>query len=351
MTVRHLPAEPVQEGPAVAPPAAAGDGGPPGETLLEVRDLTVDYLTPRGPARAVDHVSFAVAKGEVFGLAGESGCGKSTVAHALLRLIKPPGQISGGQVLFEGQDLVGLSPKRLQDFRWRRASIVFQSAMNALNPVTSLGAQMCDAIRAHQKVSKAQALERAAEMFALVGIDSRRLKSYPHQLSGGMRQRAVIAMALTLNPELIVMDEPTTALDVVVQRDILQQIEDLQARFGFSILFITHDLSLLVEFSTRIAIMYAGRIIELARADELFAQPHHPYTVGLMSSFPSIRGANKRLQGIPGSPPDLVTPPPGCRFAPRCPHVLTTCRQTYPTLREISPGHWVSCHLDGVASG
>ncbi len=350
MIVRHLPAEPVQEGPAVAPPPAS-DGGSPSETLLEVRDLTVDYLTPRGPARAVDHVSFAVAKGEVFGLAGESGCGKSTVAHALLRLIKPPGQISGGQVLFEGQDLVGLSPKRLQDFRWRRASIVFQSAMNALNPVTSLGAQMCDAIRAHQKVSKAQALERAAEMFALVGIDSRRLKSYPHQLSGGMRQRAVIAMALTLNPELIVMDEPTTALDVVVQRDILQQIEDLQARFGFSILFITHDLSLLVEFSTRIAIMYAGRIIELARADELFAQPHHPYTVGLMSSFPSIRGAKKRLQGIPGSPPDLVTPPPGCRFAPRCPHVLTTCRQTYPTLREISPGHWVSCHLDGVASG
>ncbi len=351
MTVRHLSVQPIQAALAATPPGDAGDGGPTGETLLEVRDLTVDYLTPRGPARAVDHVSFAVAKGEVFGLAGESGCGKSTVAHALLRLIKPPGQISGGQMLFEGQDLVGLSPKRLQDFRWRRASIVFQSAMNALNPVTSLGTQMCDAIRAHQKVSKAQALERAAEMFALVGIDSRRLKSYPHQLSGGMRQRAVIAMALTLNPELIVMDEPTTALDVVVQRDILQQIEDLQAHFGFSILFITHDLSLLVEFSTRIAIMYAGRIIELARADELFAQPHHPYTVGLMSSFPSIRGANKRLQGIPGSPPDLVTPPPGCRFAPRCPHVLTTCRQTYPTLREISPGHWVSCHLDGVASG
>jgi len=343
MTIRHLPI------PAAHPPGG-GAAPPPATALLEVRDLTVDYLTPRGPARAVDHVSFAVAKGEVFGLAGESGCGKSTVAHALLRLIKPPGQISGGQVLFEQRDLVSLSTKQLQDFRWRRASIIFQSAMNALNPVTNLGAQMSDAIRAHQKVSKAQALERAAEMFALVGIDSRRLKSFPHQLSGGMRQRAVIAMALTLNPELIVMDEPTTALDVVVQRDILQQIEDLQARFGFSIIFITHDLSLLVEFSTRIAIMYAGKIIELARANELFGQPHHPYTVGLMNSFPSIRGEKKKLQGIPGSPPDLVIPPPGCRFAPRCPHVMTTCRETYPTLREISPGHWVSCHLDGVSS-
>jgi len=317
----------------------------PAASLLEVRDLTVDYLTARGPARAVDHVSFSIAPGEVFGLAGESGCGKSTAAHAILRLIKPPGQISGGQILFHGRDILDLSPLGLKDFRWRQASIVFQSAMNALNPVTPLGAQIADAIRAHEKTSKAGAWERAAELFGLVGIDSRRLKSYPHELSGGMRQRAFIAMALALRPEMIVMDEPTTALDVVVQRDILQQIQDLQRQFGFSILFITHDLSLLVQFSTRIAIMYAGKIVEQARSGELFQHPHHPYTVGLMNSFPSIRGEKKRLQGIPGAPPDLVTPPPACRFAARCPHIMTECTQVYPDPREVSPGHWAACHL------
>jgi peptide/nickel transport system ATP-binding protein len=314
-------------------------------TLLEVRDLTIDYLTPRGPARAVDHVSFTIARGEVFGLAGESGCGKTTIAHAVMRLIKPPGQITGGHMLFRGRDILALPAAELQDFRWRRVSIVFQSAMNALNPVLSLGVQLSDAMLAHQRMSKQQAWERAAELFTLVGIESRRLKSFPHELSGGMRQRAVIAMALALNPELIIMDEPTTALDVVVQRDILQQIEDLQARFGFSILFITHDLSLLVEFGTRLAIMYAGRIIELAPANVLFAQPLHPYTVGLMNSFPSISGEKKALQGIPGTPPDLVVPPPGCRFAPRCPHVMAECGRVYPPLREVSPGHWASCHL------
>ncbi len=320
-------------------------------SLLDVRDLTVDYLTPRGPARAVDHVSFSLARGEVFGLAGESGCGKSTIAHALLRLIKPPGQISGGQVLFRGRDVLALDRAGLQDFRWRNASIVFQSAMNSLNPVISLGAQMTDTIRAHGRIGKRQALERAAELFTLVGIEPRRLKSFPHELSGGMRQRAVIAMALALNPELIIMDEPTTALDVVVQRDILQQIEELQRQFGFSVLFITHDLSLLVEFSTRIAIMYAARIVELAPAAELFQRPYHPYTMGLMSSFPSIKGAKKKLQGIPGTPPDLVTPPPGCRFAPRCTHVMDVCQRTYPPLREVTPSHWAACHLAGADDG
>jgi peptide/nickel transport system ATP-binding protein len=188
-------------------------------------------------------------------------------------------------------------------------------------------------------------MERAAELMTLVGIDSRRLRSFPHQLSGGMRQRAVIAIALALNPALIIMDEPTTALDVVVQRDVLQEIGDLQARFGISILFITHDLSLLVEFSSRIAIMYAARIVELAPAGELFHDPKHPYTLGLMNSFPSITGEKKRLQGIPGTPPDLVTPPPGCRFAPRCPRVMAQCRQVDPVLQEVTPGHWVACHL------
>ncbi len=315
------------------------------DTLLEVRNLTVDFITPRGPAVAVDGVSFSIRPGEVFGLAGESGCGKSTVAHAIMRLIKTPGRISGGSVLFRGQDIGALSTKQLQQFRWLKASIVFQSAMNALNPVMNMGDQISDAIRAHERMSKSQALERAAEMFKLVGIETKRLRSFPHELSGGMRQRAVIAMALTLSPELVIMDEPTTALDVVVQRDILQQIQDLQAKFGFSILFITHDLSLLVEFSTRIAIMYAGRIVDLAPARDIFLNPKHPYTVGLMNSFPSITGEKRQLQGIPGAPPDLVTPPPGCRFAPRCIHVMAQCIQTYPPFRELAPDHWTACYL------
>ena len=321
--------------------------------LLDVQDLRVEFLTPRGPARAVDGVSFSIRQGEVFGLAGESGCGKSTVAHAIMRLIKAPGRISGGRLLFEDQDILALSPRQLQDFRWRRASIVFQSAMTALNPVISLGDQIADAIMAHDPMRKRAALERAAELFNLVGIDGQRLRSFPHELSGGMRQRAVIAMALALNPALVIMDEPTTALDVVVQRDILQQISALQGQFGFSILFITHDLSLLVEFSTRIAIMYAGKIAELAPSAALFDAPRHPYTVGLMNSFPSISGAKRKLQGIPGSPPDLVAPPPGCPFAPRCPQVMAVCTQVYPALRQVGPQQWAACHLyqEGVGDG
>jgi peptide/nickel transport system ATP-binding protein len=248
-------------------------------------------------------------------------------------------------VLFDGRDILSLSPRELRQFRWRHASIVFQSAMTALNPVINLGEQISDAIMAHDPMSKRQALERAAELFKLVGIESRRLKSFPHELSGGMRQRAVIAMAMALNPELVIMDEPTTALDVVVQRDILQQIQDLQYQFGFSILFITHDLSLLVEFSTRIAIMYAGKIAELAPADRLFQNPTHPYTVGLMNSFPSISGPRRKLQGIPGTPPDLISPPPGCPFAPRCPHVMSECLRVYPVLRTVGPGQVAACHL------
>jgi len=337
---------------AITPLPPAGPGARPSdtETLLDVRGLVVDYLTPRGPARAVDGVSFAIKRGEVFGLAGESGCGKSTIAHAIMRLIKAPGQISGGQMVFDGQDILSLSPQALRRFRWSRASIVFQSAMTALNPVINLGEQLVDAIMAHDSMSKRQALERAAELFKLVGIESKRIKSFPHELSGGMRQRAVIAMALALNPDLVIMDEPTTALDVVVQRDILQQIQDLQEQFGFSILFITHDLSLLVEFSDRIAIMYAGKIAESAPASQLFRAPKHPYTVGLMNSFPSISGEKRRLQGIPGTPPDLVTPPPGCPFAPRCPHVMTECTRVYPTLRAIEPGRLVACHLHEEAA-
>jgi peptide/nickel transport system ATP-binding protein len=293
----------------------------------------------------VDDVSFAIRPGEVFGLAGESGSGKSTVAHAILRVLNPPAVIAGGRVRFRGRDVFEMDDNELEQFRWRDVSMVFQSAMNALNPVMTIGDQIADTILAHEKVSRRDALERGAELLGTVGIDSSRIRSYPFELSGGMRQRAVIATALALNPPLMIMDEPTTALDVVVQQEIMNQIVELKDRLGFSILFITHDLSLMVEFSTRIAIMYAGEIVELASARELFDEPLHPYTQGLMASFPSLTGERRTLTGIPGSPPDMLRPPSGCRFHPRCPLVQPEHTRIVPKLREVKPGHHVACHL------
>ncbi|MGH2614517.1 MAG: ABC transporter ATP-binding protein [Thermomicrobiales bacterium] len=336
---------------------AAKETSPEGSPLLEVQNLKVEYLTARGPVRAVDGVSFTLQPGEVFGLAGESGSGKSTVAHAITRILHPPAVITGGEVRFQGHDVLAMNDAELSRFRWREVSMVFQSAMNALNPVMTIGDQIVDTIQAHEAVSRREARERAAALLDVVGIETRRLDAYAHQLSGGMRQRAVIAIALSLNPPLMIMDEPTTALDVVVQQEILQQIEELKERFGFSILFITHDLSLLIEFSDRIAIMYAGQIVESAPSQELFEAPEHPYTQGLMSSFPALTGEKQRLTGIPGSPPDMLHPPSGCRFHPRCPLVRPMHTRVGPALRETRPGHVVACHLydpvwdpDGVRS-
>ncbi|MGK3993362.1 ABC transporter ATP-binding protein [Sorangium sp. So ce1024] len=313
--------------------------------LLSVQDLRVEFVTPTGPVCAVDNVSFDIAPGEVLGLAGESGSGKSTVAMAIMRLLRPPAIITGGRVLFAGQDVLSMTEEQLRAFRWRKMALVFQSAMTALNPVLTIGEQIADPIIAHDGVTKAQAMERAAALLKLVNIDTSRLASYPHQLSGGMRQRVVIAIAMALKPPFLIMDEPTTALDVVVQKEILQQIADLKDRLGFSILFITHDLSLIAEFSTRIAILYAGKLAETARAKDLFSDPKHPYTQGLLGSFPSVRGPRRRLQGIPGSPPDMRNPPPGCRFHPRCPQAFATCQHELPVLREIAPDHRGACHL------
>ena len=316
----------------------------PTSPLLDIRDLRVVYLTAHGAVKAVDGVSLAIKPGEVLGLAGESGSGKSTLAHAILRILHSPALITGGQAIFAGRDIMEMDDPELERFRWKDISIVFQSAMNSLNPVMRIRDQLQD-VMLHHGLSKTEANERAINLFHLVGIEPRRLDSYPHQLSGGMRQRVVIAIALALNPPMLIMDEPTTALDVVVQKDILQQIASLREKMGFSILFITHDLSLLVEVSTHIAIMYAGEVIEQARAHELFENALHPYTVGLMNSFPSISGDKHKLTGIPGSPPDLVTPPPGCRFHPRCPKVMPICSQTTPMTRTISADHSVACHL------
>ncbi len=315
-------------------------------TLLSVRDLRVEYLTPTGPVCAVDGVSFDIGRGEVLGLAGESGSGKSTVAQALLRILRPPAVITGGQVLFEGEDVLAMSEARLRELRWRKVSLVFQSAMNSLNPILTIGDQIVDAIQAHQPVKRAEAVDRAVSLLKLVGIDSSRLTSYPHQLSGGMRQRVVIAIALALEPPLMLMDEPTTALDVVVQKEILHQVAELKDKLGFSILFITHDLSLILEFSTRIAVLYAGRLMEMAPSQELFHAPRHPYTKGLLGSVPSVRGPRRKLVGIPGSPPDMRKLPVGCRFHPRCPSATELCRTDAPVLRELGPAHIEACHLD-----
>jgi len=323
--------------------------GAPTEPLLNIRDLYVEYLTPRGAVGAVDGVSFAIAPGEVFGLAGESGCGKSTIAHSILRVLRPPAVITGGEILFKGQDVLDMDSAALQAFRWRDVSMVFQSALNALNPVMRIKDQIADVIVRHEQISKEAAYERAADLLETVGIERSRLDSYPRELSGGMRQRVVIAIALALRPPLMIMDEPTTALDVVVQKDILQQIEHLKQEMGFSILFITHDLSLMVEFSDRIGIMYAGKLVELAPAKEILDQPLNPYTQGLLGSFPPLVGEKIRLTGIPGSPPDLAAPPAGCRFHPRCPLAEARCRDLEPALRQVRPAHWVACHLvEGV---
>lgn len=315
------------------------------EVLLRIENLKVEYLAGRGSVRAVDGVTFTVARGEVIGLAGESGCGKSTVAQAIMRILQPPAIITGGEVIFQGKDVLAMSDRELRAFRWDSVSMVFQSAMNSLNPVITIGEQIIDGIQAHRKVSDREAREMASELLEIVGIERERIDSYPHQLSGGMRQRAVIAIALALQPPLMIMDEPTTALDVVVQREILAKITELREKFGFSIIFITHDMSLLVEISDRIAIMYAGQIVEMAHARELFELPLHPYTDGLMSSFPALTGPRRKLEGIPGSPPDLISPPSGCRFHPRCPKRMLICDQVDPILGEERPAHEVRCFL------
>jgi peptide/nickel transport system ATP-binding protein len=355
-------------------------------TLLEVKNLNVDYLAANGTVHAVTDVNFTLQRGEILGLAGESGSGKSTLAYAITRLLRPPAMITGGEILYyprSAQDaadpsqvkmtslasqgkrekrkqgytddidrsinLLELSPSQLRDIRWNDLAIVFQSAMNALNPVMNVGAQIMDVLRTHRpNMGPDSRKQRAAELFQLVGISPDRLRSYPHELSGGMRQRAIIAIALALSPEILIMDEPTTALDVVVQREILTEIMRLREKLNFSVLFITHDLSLLLELADNVAIMYAGRIVEKASCRDLHLHPRHPYSYGLLNSFPTLYGPRRKMSGIPGSPPDLRAVPPGCAFHPRCPMAFDTCQSVLPALEPVrgeNSGQVVACHL------
>jgi len=303
--------------------------------LLDVQGLSVDYVLRNGNVRAVDDVSFTVDRGEFLAIVGESGCGKSTLLFAVAQLLAPPAEVTAGTVTFQGNNLVGLTDKELATVRWRNMSVVMQSAMNALNPVKSIGAQFKDGLRAHGVTDKAEIRNRSAEVLKMVGIDPVHLGSYPHQLSGGMRQRSMIAMAMLFTPDLIIMDEPTSALDVVAQRALMVQIKELQRDLGFAIIFVTHDMSLVSHFSDRLIVMYAGQVDELAATRATFGRPRHPYTRGLLEAFPSIRGPKTPLRGIPGNPPDLATLPSGCRFHPRCPYAIDICKTKEPELDPV----------------
>jgi len=313
-------------------------------SLLEVTDLKTYFKTRAGDARAVDGISFSIAPGVNFGLLGESGCGKTTAAKSIIRLLPPNGRIAGGRILFKGRDLAAVSEEQVRKIRWQEISMISQSAMNALDPVYKVGEQIIEAIRAHRDVSKTEAMNRARELFDLVGVDHRRLESYPHQFSGGMRQRAIIAMSLALNPSLIIADEPTTALDVIVQDQILRRIASLQKKMNASILMITHDISVVAEICSRAAVMYAGKIAEIGSITGILKRPFHPYTMGLKNAFPSIVGEKQELISIPGAPPQLVDPPAGCLFHPRCPFSLDRCIEEIPPLVQVGEDQFAACH-------
>ena len=318
--------------------------------VLEVERLEIGYRVGEREARAVDGISFAIEEGEYLGLVGESGCGKSTVAKAILGILPPAGRVTGGAIRYAGRDLVGLKPSEMRRVRWRDIALVPQSAMNGFDPVYTIERQLDEAITAHAQLPAEMRHKRIAELFAMVGLEQGRLKDYPHQFSGGMRQRAMIAMAMVLDPKLIVADEPTTGLDVIVQDQILQRIREIHDRLGKAMLLITHDMAVVSENCDKIAVMYAGRIMEYG-GESVFRTPFHPYTLGLCNAFPNLADRSRELISIPGAPPSLIDPPQGCRFRQRCPFATSLCAETAPPLIEVAPGHVAACHhVDRVDS-
>ncbi|WP_020576351.1 ABC transporter ATP-binding protein [Actinopolymorpha alba] len=330
------------------------------DAVLEIRGLRVDYGAGAHAIHAVNGVDLTLHRGEVLGVAGESGSGKSTLAYAASRLLRPPGRTVAGEVTYypagagrqePGIDVLALPPERLRKFRWTELSVVFQAAMSSLNPVLNVATQLTDALEAHRPgMTRRQCLARARELLELVNIDVARLSAYPHQLSGGQRQRIMIAMALVLEPEVIIMDEPTTSLDVVVQREILARVMELRARLDCSVIFITHDLSLLAEIADTIAVMYAGKVVEIAPAEVLCQTPSHPYSAGLLSSFPSLHGPHRTLVGIPGLPPDPRALPAGCPFHPRCGEAVAACSRDVPALFALGQRHQAACLVREAAA-
>ncbi len=315
--------------------------------VLDVEGLRTYYTTLRGDVKAVDGISFNVEKGEALGIAGESGCGKTTLALSLLRLLPSGGKIVAGTVVFDGTSLGGLTDEGIRKIRWKGISLVFQGAMNALNPVFKIGDQIVEAIKTHEpRTSNREAWKRAGDLLELVGIERGRATNYPHEFSGGMKQRALIAMALALNPQMLIADEPGTALDVIVQAQVLKLMRELKSKLDLGMILISHDLSILAETSDKLAIMYAGKFVEYGDVKEVFREPLHPYTQGLLGAFPRIQGAKQKLLSVPGSPPDLLSPPTGCRFHPRCPYAMEICKQEEPLLKKAGSGqHDVACWL------
>ena len=320
-------------------------------TVLSIEGVTLEYRIKRGALRALEDVTLSLNKGESLGLVGESGCGKSSLVRTVLRLLPPSAAITSGSIVFDGRDLASASESHMRSIRLDRIALVTQSAMNALDPVYRIGDQIVETIRAHRRISRKRARDRAAELFEIVGLDPERLSSYPHQLSGGMKQRCIIAIALSLDPDIVIADEPTTALDVIVQDRILRQMRALQRERGDSMIYVSHDISVIAETCDKVAVMYAGEVVEYADVHAFFDDAHHPYTMGLQNAFPQLEQDVAELIAIPGYPPDLLDPPTGCRFAERCPFAETICSEQRPRLVEVAPGHSAACHfVDRAAS-
>jgi oligopeptide/dipeptide ABC transporter ATP-binding protein len=319
------------------------------EVLSQIRDFSVTYHTRIGPVSAVDGVSFDIKRGEILGLVGESGCGKSTLGKGLMRMIAPPGEISGGKHIFDGEDIMSYNDRQMRDFRGRCVSMIFQDPMTSLNPVQRVDEHLIEAIQVHESGTKKEgALGRVRTLIERLGIQQRRLTDYPHQLSGGMRQRVMIGLGLVLNADLIIADEATTSLDVIVEAKLVDQLKQIRDEFGISILMITHNIALVAQVADRLAVMYAGRLVEIGSIYEVFENPKHPYTSGLLHCIPTIKlDRREELYKMPGEPPNLTHPPTGCRFHPRCPRVMDVCSQKRPPMVEMGDGHLVQCWLYG----